>query len=144
MIKLNVYNYQIKLLLIIKKLYIYIHIYICVYIRVISSKQLNLILREISLKMLFLEEFYRFAVPFIDPEIEFWKVHFEKTEKIRIAHKNICFPHIPAVRRFFLSLVFTIMLLSAKCMRKSTILISRVNKECPQSQVHWPGLSLAY
>ena len=44
------------------------------------------------------------------------------------------FPHTPAESKFFLPLVFTKMLLSAKGMRENSILTSGGNKECHKSQ----------
>ena len=61
------------------------------------------------------------------------------------AKSNICvkkqregkftFPHTPAESKFFLPLVFTKMLLSAKGIRKNSILTSRGNKEFHKAQV---------
>ena len=64
---------------------------------------------------------------------KFSKSQFSKsTPPIKL--KNF-FPHTPAESKFFLLLVFTKMLLSAKGMRKNSILTSGGNKECQKSQV---------
>ena len=47
---------------------------------------------------------------------------------------SLIFPHTPAESKFFPPLVFTKMLLSAKGMRKNSILTSGGNKECRKSQ----------
>ena len=47
---------------------------------------------------------------------------------------NVTFPHIRAKSKFFLPLVLTKMLLSAKGMRKNNILTSGGNEECRKSQ----------
>ena len=46
----------------------------------------------------------------------------------------IFFPYTPAESKFFLPLVFTKMLLSAKGMGKNSILTLGGNKECRKSQ----------
>ena len=51
--------------------------------------------------------------------------------------KKCTFPHTPAKSKFFLPLVFTKMLLSAKGMRKNSILTSGENKECRKSICLW-------
>ena len=56
----------------------------------------------------------------------------------------ICFPHTPSESKFVLPLVFTKMLLSAKCMRKNSILTSGGNKECRKSQAYCPRLRLGH
>ena len=48
---------------------------------------------------------------------------------------SIFCPHTSAESKFFLPLVFTKMLLSAKGMRKNSILTSGGNKECHKSKV---------
>ena len=66
-------------------------------------------------------------------EIYIFQIIFERIaqDKSRI---EFSFPHTPAENKFFLPLVFTNMLLSAKGMRKSSILTSGGNKECLKSQ----------
>ena len=54
------------------------------------------------------------------------------------------FPHTPAKSKFFLPLVFTKMLLSAKGIRKKSILTSGGNKECRKSQAKRPRLCLEH
>ena len=59
-----------------------------------------------------------------------WEILYLRPSCVSI----IFLPHTPAESKFFLSLVFTKMLLSAKGVRKNRILTTGGNKECRKSQ----------